>query len=468
MEQNCPYCKKPYKMLEKHIKDCKERTKQGYNDIKKCSSCEQSKYVNIKNYCIDCVNSLEKEEIPSDMEDLELVTDDSLVDLNKIDELKKINIDYEKLEQNLLFGEGTDEGFKDSLKDIEQRYKINDKNTQMLIMIQELLKEGTVEQDWVDSLLKPKSIEIKQELPQTSVKTTTKQVCSFRINPSDFKEFLTILTSKGYEADSSSATTFINDCILRIDGNKIWTIVSDKMRKFVCQAKLTILDVENPADIPIEIATMLKWLGTFGNSSLIEVVYDNGLIGMRDISSKTEEFNMNTRMIYATKRKESIQNDLIVNLSFGPDTDKKLIEAIKKNGNSIYIKTDDEVTLFYGVKLPCKFVMPADQMRKIMDDGERIGNRSYPFNFLKNSVEINIKSTDVSEQAQITREILPKEYKIKDEFSLTFTARLTNAVNNINGNTEFYTNTSGPMTILSKNKSGNLEICYLVNIFKQT
>ena len=121
-------------------------------------------------------------------------------------------------------------------------------------------------------------------------------VCSFNIKVKTIKSFLKYIKSAGIDS-SGARVILISDCILRFDDGKMWAIVTDEKRNLVVQVKAAVSDVENPIDIPIEIIELEKWLKSFKDGDIIEVLYEKGIIGLKNdvldvvFSTKREDLN---------------------------------------------------------------------------------------------------------------------------------------------------------------------------------
>ncbi|MFW9872993.1 MAG: hypothetical protein ACFFG0_07840 [Candidatus Thorarchaeota archaeon] len=314
------------------------------------------------------------------------------------------------------------------------------------------------EEDELDEQDLKESDDIKDAIDK--VKDTEKKVCSFQIKSGKLKKMLEKLTCKGYDATSSSQQDVIEDCILRFDNNKIFGIVTASKNTIVCQIKLEVQKLVNPIEIPIEIRTFLKWLEGFSNETDIEIIYEAPIIAIKDLKTEKKKIKMKTKAVYITKNKDMITYDLIQKLSIGKED---LLNIVIDNGYSIYtIDENDRVDLFFGKHLENSFIIPSSQFKKIIDDGERIGHREYPFKFTPSELSISIKSAESSNSDCITRTIEPDVYNVKDSFETIFANRLTNAIMNLDGDVKCYISENTELCIISDDNKDDLEICYLV------
>jgi len=291
-------------------------------------------------------------------------------------------------------------------------------------------------------------------------------VCSFKVEVNLFKAFLRYLKSAGIDS-SGSRVILISDCILRFDDGKMWAIVTDEKRNLVVQIKAAVSDIENPIPIPIEIVEVEKWLAAFEDADVIEVLYEKGIIGLKNLKKKDFlDFDLNTDVVFSTKREDTISCDLLSNLDYGDDADKENLKRIKELGNSIYKIEDNIVELFFGSKLTTNLELSSRQLKKIISDGERIENREYPFEFEKKKLKITIKSADVAKKQKISRDLYTKKYNVPEPFMVTFSNRLTNAVNNISGYVKLYAEKDAPMLIKSVDtEEKGLEVAYLITTY---
>lgn len=297
-------------------------------------------------------------------------------------------------------------------------------------------------------------------------KMKKQELCSFKIELEVFKAFLKYLKSAGIDS-SGSRVVLISDCILRFDGNKMWSIVTDERRNLIAQIKAIVSDVENPVPIPIEIAELEKWLKTFKNGDIIEVLYEKGIVRLKNVTKKDFlDFDLHTDMIFTTKREDTISCDLITTLEYGNSKDKENLKHIEEFRNSIYRSRAGNIELFFGSKLTTNLELSSRQLKKIISDGERIENREYPFEFQKKKLKITIKSGDVAKKQKISRDLYAKKYNVPEPFTVTFSNRLTNAVNNISGYVKLYADKDSPMLIKTiDTEEKGLEVAYLITSY---
>lgn len=293
-----------------------------------------------------------------------------------------------------------------------------------------------------------------------------KKIFTFTVNVGKITKFLEIVSSRGYIADSSSKSELINDCILRFDGKVVWTIVEDVKRNFICSAHMKIENVTNPDELPIEIGEMIKWLGTFDSDSTVKVLYENGVVGIKCVRSRKTSVDIDTDVVFLTKRLDKIQHDMLTNLDFGTEKDQSYKDNIINNNNKIFKAHNDDVKLFYGVDCNTHFSTPTKVIKKILDDGGRIGNRIYPFQFNQNSIKITVKILN-SKKEHINRTIRPNDYSYESipDDKLEFSARLTHAVHNSFGTLDCYVGNQGPLFIKTELEDDNIKISYIITTF---
>jgi len=295
------------------------------------------------------------------------------------------------------------------------------------------------------------------------------KVCSFQIEVNKLRTYLKALKCTGYDSRGSKSI-LISDCIIRFDTgkNQIWSIVVDEKRNIVAQVKADVVKIINPVDIPVEIVEIEKWVQSFDDNDVIQIIYEKGIIGLKSIIKKEFlDFDLETKVVFSTKRMDTISYDLISNLEYGDDKDKKNLDFLKnKLGNSIYKVEDGTVTLFFNIKLPNKIELSSRQIKMVIQDGERVENRVYPFEFQKDKLRIVIKSSDPSIKNEISRDLYSKKYNVTKPFKVTFASRLTNAVNNLSGYIQIHAAENSPMLLKSVDmKEKGLDICYLVTKF---
>jgi hypothetical protein len=235
--------------------------------------------------------------------------------------------------------------------------------------------------------------------------------------------------------------------------------------------KTKVENINNPTEIPVEIEELERRLGGFESSDTIDFIYQNGVIALKHTLDKEFlEFGLETVASYATKREDTISGDLILMMKYGDDKDKENLKRIISFGNSIFKeKTKGKkkvVELFFGLELENNIELSSRQLKKIISDGDRIGNRKYPFEFSKEKVKITVKNSDPSKKDQISRELYSKKYTVSQPFEITFSTKLSNAVNNISGYIIVYVDKNAPMLLMSKDlQDKGIDMAYLINKF---
>ena len=281
------------------------------------------------------------------------------------------------------------------------------------------------------------------------------------------KLFLKYIKATGKDS-SGSRCVIICDCILRFDNEgKIWTIVSDDQRNVVVQAKTAVSNIKNPCPIPIDIEDFEKRLKTFNNKDLITVKYDKEFISLNKVETRESLVSdIKTKITFKTKSEELIQNDLILDLYYGDDNDKRNLINIKRLGDNIYKNGAHEAKLFFGMNLKNNMIIPAKHLKLIINDGEKLKNREYQFNFKEHSLNVTNENRCFEKKEKIRRNFYSKTYNINKPFTINFSNRLTNAVNNIRGNVELFAEEEAPMLIRRLPEDKNeIDYAYLVTTF---
>lgn len=308
-------------------------------------------------------------------------------------------------------------------------------------------------------------LDIDDDLKDTEENDTdVKSVCSFTITAKKLQNFFNTLKCSGFLANSSSASDLFHDCILRFDGDVMWSATIDSDINVICLLKTNVNNLKNPSPIPIALETTLKYLSSFEPSAIVEFIYESGIIGIRGIGINKSTSKMKTKALYATKIIDVITDD-IHKLQFGTEMDRKNLESFEKLGFNLFSKNKNGgVTVFFGVECNTSFIINSKVLKTIMDDGGKFGDRTYPFKFNKRYIDITIKSIVESEIGQITRELRPDNYKNNNIFEIETSSKITNAINNIHGNIECYIGTEGPIVFVNNDADSGLNISYIITI----
>jgi len=294
-------------------------------------------------------------------------------------------------------------------------------------------------------------------------------VCSFDIQLSKLLNFISYIKCKGNEGISSILTNSITDCIFRFSekDNRMWVLVTDVNRTLVIQSSISVNNLKNPTEIPVVLEDLEKWLSSFDKSDNIEFLYQNGVIGLKNKISdkdKTTKNLFHTTVIYFTIRKESIINDLILNLEFAEGkVSTEYLNKIKEFGQNCYEIKDGVFNTFFGCSMAQSFSLPSIQLQKIVIGGKIVENKKYPFEFTNGMLKVTVKSSDESIDDSITRILYPEKFNVKKNFSVTFTSILESISKHLSGNVQIYVDENCPMALLpQKDKENDIEIMYLI------
>ncbi len=117
----------------------------------------------------------------------------------------------------------------------------------------------------------------------------------FKLVCNKLVDVLTHLQAKGTTMAGEN-TSFMHDCIIRVDNRGIWSITIDNNLSIFAQMKIDKnpdtdhgLETYNKGTIPLDIEKTLKYLKRFSSGDHIELIYENGLIVLRTTNEKLDQ-----------------------------------------------------------------------------------------------------------------------------------------------------------------------------------
>lgn len=217
-------------------------------------------------------------------------------------------------------------------------------------------------------------------------------------------------------------TNLVDDCILWVANNGIFSIVCDAERHTLLQVKIGVkckmLKVIHKGIIPIKIPETKKLLRTFKKNDIIEVIYDNGIILLK--SSYLED-----KINLETKRIELVRHDFYHNLKKQikneKDEQSEILMEFFKLHKSIYFMNDGIANVF-GIKLDNYFETTFKTLKEIVND-ELLKDDIYEFKIIDNELII-INELIIKE----SRNIQTRHFNFTSDFSTVYSSQFSTAV----------------------------------------
>ena len=296
----------------------------------------------------------------------------------------------------------------------------------------------------------------------------------FKLVCNKLVDVLTHLQAKGTTMAGEN-TSFMHDCIIRVDNRGIWSITIDNNLSIFAQMKIDKnpdtdhgLETYNKGTIPLDIEKTLKYLKRFSSGDHIELIYENGLIVLRTTNEKLDQ-PIVVEAFFAGIRKEAIRNDMLLNTfrkhkESQEERHKNMITFIKKY-HSIYTLNKDKLvaTIFNGNKLDNFVELSCNHLKEVVRDGDLIENRSYPFKVSKNKLNVTSKSLKQGVQDKISRDIYTKRSNFNGEFIIDYPSQFNAAISSTKGHIQLYFGDNKPILVIkSSDADYGLDMSYIV------
>ncbi len=333
--------------------------------------------------------------------------------------------------------------------------------------------EIEVTMDEYEDIVESEEEEIEDIGEDDSTEKITKLV-GFKIICNKLVDILNHLKANGTTL-SGEKSNFIDDCIIRVETNMIWSISMDLNKGLIASMRLKInnkydhkLSIINTGEMPISIEKLLSYLNRFNSTDLIDVIYENGLIVIR--KSRTDlNFPITVEAFVETTKIKNIRNDIITKLRKDYDigkqqTDKDNLDYFKKYKIiGRFNKDKTIVQLYNGIKLTTYVELSCNQLKEVVRDGELHANRMYPFKVENNRLNITSKSTKTEDRGKVSRDMYIKQGNLNKNFEVTYAGQFNAAVSSTKGHVTIYFGDKTPL-LLSKTSDLDygLELNYIV------
>ena len=252
-------------------------------------------------------------------------------------------------------------------------------------------------------------------------------IAGFKLPQNVIMDILTHLQASG-KTLAGENVNLANDCIIRVGNNSLISITTDEERKIIMQVKINKskckdLQILSKGSIPINIERTKKFLNRFSSTDSIEVIYENGMILLKEPDSEIE-LNLTAEML------KSIRHDFINNLRKQiikeNDEKDKILFGFLKTHKSIYFKENGIVNTF-NIELYNYIETTFKILKEVVKDGELLENRTYVFKVSNNKLRILIKSYQDNPDRTL-RGINSKQFNFVSNFSTTYSSQFNSAV----------------------------------------
>lgn len=308
-------------------------------------------------------------------------------------------------------------------------------------------------------------------------KETEKEVSDtlvgFRLNCGVLINILDHLKSSGKTAAGENID-YIEDCILRIDDNVLWSICIDNNYGLFSYVKIESdvdkdhkLDTYQTGGIPINIERLLQFLKRYSNSDILEFFYEGGMIVIRKTRPDLDN-PIKVEAFVPAIRKKSVRNDLYSNVfakykKAKKERHKKTLLFIKKYKCPCVIKSNNTAILYDGTKLDNFVEVSCDQLKEAVRDGDLFDNRVYPFTINNNVINITAKPLEESDPSKFSRDLYIKQVSLKGNFITTYPSQFNAAVTSTRGHVMLFFGNKKPLLLFkSSDKDYGIDMGYIV------
>lgn len=256
----------------------------------------------------------------------------------------------------------------------------------------------------------------------------------FKVKVDDLGMLLRLVQAVGRNTKGEQHA-FLDDCILRVEKERLSILCMDENQVLAImgEGKLDKTDVIETGLIPVELEFSLDSLKRFKDSDKIVVSYS---MGGTKIDYEREKPHLLVRS--KTKPVDEIKTD-IENF---PCKFENNVWKSPTSGRQIdtYIKID------------------ASEFKEIVQDGEQIQHRSFPFTIKNNSIEVNVEDDDTGEL--IARELVVKEIKNGNDLKSLYSYGFGNAFGQLSGEIEIWIANETPLIV--KKQWTNFSLTYML------
>jgi len=296
-----------------------------------------------------------------------------------------------------------------------------------------------------------------------------------KIKCNSLKNILEHLQAKG-KTQIGENVPLMDDCIIRVDDKGIWSITIDNNKGILAHIKVDNnkdekhgLETYGKGKIPLDIKKTLNYLMRFSEEDSVELIYENGMIVLRNTNEKLE-YPILTESFFAGIREEAIRNDMLKNIfrKFKENREeihKQMLAFIKKH-RSVYTLNEDKsvASIHNGTKLENYIDVSCKKLKDVVRDGDLLENRIYPFKVSENKLNITIKSLRQGELDRISRDIYIRKGNLNGEFTTDYPSQFNAAVSSTRGHIHLYFGENKPLLLVKTNDFDyGLNMSYIVS-----
>lgn len=300
-------------------------------------------------------------------------------------------------------------------------------------------------------------------------------IIGLKIQCNSLKNILEHLQAKGKNPIGENVP-FMNDCIIRVDDRGIWSITIDSNRGIIAHMKVNNnrdekhgLETYGNGKISLNINKTLNYLKRFSEDVSVELIYENGMIILRNTNYKLE-YPIITESFFAGMRKDAIRNDMPKNTfrkhkESQEERHKQMIAFIKKHRSTYIIDEENHIaTIYNGNRLENYVYVSCKELKDVVRDGDLLENRSYPFKVKDDKLNITIKSLKQGERDKISRDIYIKQGNLSGDFTTDYPSQFNAAVTSTRGHINLYFGDNKPILLVKTNDLDyGLNMSYIVS-----
>lgn len=247
---------------------------------------------------------------------------------------------------------------------------------------------------------------------------------SFNIKAGVLHNILKLVQAEG-KTVKGEKKPMLTDCIIHAekDNTFIRAIDGDEVLIVNIAIKLGKESVKDAGDIPVEFEDAIKTLGRFNAADNVEISYEDNLIRFKRNKPKLD-------VKLPVVAVDSIKSAMQTEIPFIFDAKTKVWKA------------GDDTLLDTSITLDAK------EFKEVVEDGDQIQHRNFPFTVTKNELTVIVE--DVDSGSQITREIITKEIKTSKNIASLYSYGFGNAFANLSGEIKIWLCNEGPMAIMQE------------------
>lgn len=336
-----------------------------------------------------------------------------------------------------------------------------------------------IDLDKIDDVLDEISEEQEEDgdVEDSKEEVDTGDLVGFRLNCGVLMNILKHLKSSGKTAAGDNVD-YVEDCILRVEENILWSICVDNNYGLFSYAKVKVdndrdhnLDTYQTGEIPINIDRLLQFLNRYSGSDILEYLYEGGVMVIRKTRPDLDN-PIKVEAFVPSIRKDSVRNDMFYNV-FGKykqtksERHRKMLSFVKKYKSPCVIKSNNTAVLYDGTILDNFVEVSCDQLKDVVRDGDLFDNRLYPFTVNNNVINVTAKPLEKSDHSKFSRDLYVKQINLKGDFITTYPSQFNAAVTSTRGHVMLFFGNNKPLLLYkSSDKDYGIDMGYIVSNVK--